>query len=68
MPTPSIFPMFLKANAGDTVVAGVVYIEQFAVEVLEMIEVEIVDDTITVEIVEVIDVEVIDETIEVEIS
>lgn len=68
MPTPSIFPMFLKANAGDTTIAGVTYIEQFDVEVLEMIEVEIVDDTITVEIVEIIEVAVIDETIEVEIS
>jgi hypothetical protein len=67
MPTPSIFPVFLKAKAGDTFVAGVTYVEQFSVEVLEMIEVEIVDETITVEIVDVIDVAVIDETIEVEI-
>jgi hypothetical protein len=68
MATPSLFPIFLKAQSGGGGAAGVSYIEQFDLEVLEMIEVEIVDDTITVEIVEVIDVAVIDETIEVEIS
>jgi len=67
MPTPSLFPMFLKAGSAVATVSGVVYIEQFDVEILEMIEVEIVDETITVEIVDVIDVTVIDETIEVEI-
>jgi hypothetical protein len=67
MPTPSLYPIFLKAQSGGGGTAGVTYIEQFAVEVLEMIEVEIVDETITVEIVEVIDVTVLDETIEVEI-
>lgn len=68
MPTPSLFPMFLKANAGDTTVAGVTYIEQFDVEVLEMIEVEILDETITVEIIETIEVEIADDPIEVEIT
>jgi hypothetical protein len=59
--------MFLKAQSGGGV-AGTTYIEQFDVEVLEMIEVEIVDDTITVEIIEIIDVEIADDPIEVEIT
>jgi hypothetical protein len=68
MPTPSLFPMFLKAGAAVATVSGIVYIEQFDVEVLEMIEVEIVDETITVEIVETIEVEIVDDPIEVEIT
>jgi hypothetical protein len=67
MGTPSLFPLFLKRGAGVATASGIVYIEQFDVEILEMIEVEIVDETITVEVIEVIDVEIVDETIEVEI-
>lgn len=69
MPTPSLFPMFLKAQSGGGAPTpeGTEYIETFGVEILEMIEVEIVDMDIDVEIVEnVPDVEVL-ETIDVEI-
>ena len=71
MPTPSLFPIYLKAQSGGgggtPVPAGTEYVETFGVEVYEMIEVEFVDMDIDVEIVEnVPDVEVI-ETIDVEI-
>jgi hypothetical protein len=68
MPTPSLFPIFLKAQAGGgTVAAGTVYVETFGAELLEMIDVEVVDIDIDIEIVEnVPDIEVI-ETIDVEI-
>lgn len=69
MPTPSLFPLFLKAQAGGAGgVAGTTYIENFDVEILEMIEVEIVDETIAVEIVELIEVEIVDDVVEVEID
>lgn len=68
MPTPSLFPYLLKAQSGGGGVAGTTYIEQFDVEVLEMIEVEVVDETITVEVIEIIEVEVVDEPIELEIT
>lgn len=68
MPTPSLFPLFLKAGSAVATVSGTVYIEQFDVEILDMIEVEIVDETIDVEVIDLIDVEVLDETIEVEIT
>lgn len=69
MPVPSLYPILMKSVAeGNIVAAGTQYIENFDVEVLEMIEVEILDETITVEIIETIDVEVADETIEVEIT
>jgi hypothetical protein len=69
MPTPSLFPMFLKAESGGAGGAvGTAYVEFFDIEVLEMIEVEIEDVDIDVEIVEnVPDVEVL-EIIEVEID
>jgi hypothetical protein len=66
MPTPSLFPIFLKAAAGGS--AGVVYIETFGLDVVEMIEVEliemdvdveVVDITTDIEILEVIDVEIL---------
>jgi hypothetical protein len=68
MPTPSLFPIFLKAQAGGgTVAAGTVYVETFGAELLEMIEVELVEMDIDVEIVEnVPDAEIL-ETIDVEI-
>lgn len=68
MGTPSLFPLFLKRGAGIATVNGVVYLERFDVEILDMIEVEIVDETIVVEVVGEIVVEVLDETIDVEIS
>lgn len=69
MPTPSLFPYLLKAQAGGGGgVTGTQYIENFDVEVLEMIEVEIVDETITVEVIEIIEVAVVDEPIELEIT
>ena len=44
MATPSLFPIFLKAQSGGAGGAvGTVYVETLGVEVLEMIEVEIVD-------------------------
>lgn len=67
MGTPSLFPTFLKRGATVSTVSGVVYLERFDVEILEMIEVEIVDDTITVEIIDIVEVTVIDDTIDVEI-
>jgi len=66
MPTPSLFPIFMKAQAGGGV-AGVVYIETFGLEMLETVEIELVDLEIDIELIEVIDVEVIDDVIEVEI-
>lgn len=70
MPTPSLFPMFLKAQSGGggpAVPSGIQYVDVFGVEVFEMIEVEVVDMDIDVEIVEnVPDVEIL-EIIEVEI-
>lgn len=70
MPTPSLFPIFLKAQAGGAGgVAGTEYIERFDLEFLDMmIDVEIIDLTIDVEIIEPdIDVEIVDDPIEVEI-
>jgi len=67
MPTPSLFPIFLKAGSAVSTVSGIVYIEQFDVEILNMIEVEIVDETIDVEVVDLIEVEVLDAPIDVEI-
>ena len=67
MPTPSLFPLFLKAQTGGGGVSGTEFIETFGVEVLEMIEVEVVEMDIDVEIVEnVPDVEIV-EIIDVEI-
>lgn len=68
MPTPSLFPIFLKAGAAIGTVSGTVYVERFDVEILDMIEVEIVDETIAVEVIGEIVVEILDETIDVEIS
>jgi hypothetical protein len=67
MGTPSLFPLFLKRGAEVATASGIVYIEKFDVEILEMIEVEIIDETITVEIIDQIEVEVPDDQIEVEI-
>jgi len=69
MPTPSLFPLFLKAQAGGGAAApaGTEFIETFGIEVFEMIEVELLDVDIDVEIVEnVPDVEIL-EIIDVEI-
>jgi hypothetical protein len=68
MGTPSLFPQFLKRGAGIATVSGIVYLERFDVEILEMIEVEIVDETIAVEILDQIDVAIEDATIDVEVS
>lgn len=69
MPTPSLFPLFLKAQAGgETIAAGTVYIETFGLEMLEMVEVELVEldvdievvpETVDVEVIEIIDVEIL---------
>jgi hypothetical protein len=67
MGTPSLFPLFLKRGAEVATASGIVYIGKFDVEILEMIEVEIIDETITVEIIDQIEVEVPDDQIEVEI-
>ena len=66
MATPSLFPIFMKGAAVATA-SGIVYIERFDVEILNMIEVEIVDETIDVEVVDLIEVEVLDAPIDVEI-
>lgn len=65
MPTPSLFPYLLKAQAGG--VSGTVYIETFGVEVLEVVAVEVIETTVDVEVVELVDVEVVEDAIEVEI-
>ena len=69
MPTPSLFPMFLKAQAGTIVQggAGTVFIETLEFEVLDLIDVEIIDDPIEIEIVEFVDVEIVEDPIEVEV-
>ena len=70
MATPSVFPIFLKAQSGggDPTPEGIQYVETFDLEVLEMLEVEIVDLDIDIEIVDnVPDVELV-EPIEVEID
>lgn len=68
MPTPSLFPIFLKAQAGGgSVAAGTAYIETFGLEMLEMIDVEVIDTSIDVEVIDLAqDVEVL-EVIDVEI-
>ena len=67
MPTPSLFPLFLKAQSGGGV-GGTEYIERFDLEFVDMeIDVEIIDYMIDVEIIETIDVEVVDDPIDVEI-
>ena len=66
MPTPSLFPLFLKAASGGGV-SGTVYIETFGVEIVEVVDVEVIQIQPTVEVVElVVDVEIVEE-IEVEI-
>ena len=65
MPTPSLFPYFLKASAGGA--AGTVFIETFGLEILETVSSEVVELVPDVEVVEVVDVEVVADIIEVEI-
>ncbi len=64
MPTPSLFPIFLK---GANSVAGTVYIETFGLETLEIVNVELVDIDIDIELLDVVDVEIVLDTIDVEI-
>ena len=68
MPTPGLFPILLKASAGAGGAAGVVYIETFGLETLEMTNVEVIDldidievleQTPDIEVLEVIDVEIV---------
>ena len=66
MATPSLFPIFLKAQSGGGG-AGTVYIETLELEFTGMIEVEIIEQRIDVEIIEVIEVDVVEAPIEVEI-
>lgn len=68
MGTPNLFPTFLKRGATVATASGIVYITQFDVEVLDVIEVEIIDELIVVEILDQIEVALVDDTIEVEIS
>lgn len=73
MATPSLFPLFLKAQ--DAVVpsplpiggAGTVYIETLEIEVMPCIEVEVVDDTISVEVLDLIEVVIEDDPIDIEV-
>ena len=65
MATPSLFPIFLKAQSGGT--AGVVYIETFGLEVLEVVELELVEIDVDIELLEVIDLELVPDIIELEI-
>ena len=68
MGTPNLFPTFLKRGATVATASGIVYVTQFDVEVLELIEIEIIDELIVVEVLEQIEVAIVDDTIEVEIS
>jgi hypothetical protein len=66
MATPSLFPIFLKAQSGGTAgAAGTQYIETFGLEVLEMIEVELIE--MDVDVVEMIEVELIEMDVDVEV-
>lgn len=68
MATPSLYPIFLKAQSGGVGGgAGTVYIETLEIEVLPCIDVEIVDETISVEILETIDVVIADDPIDIEV-
>lgn len=68
MPTPSLYPILMKAVASGIIRAdGTEYIETFGLEMMEMIEVELVELDIDIEVVDLqLDVEVI-EIIDVEI-
>lgn len=70
MATPSLFPIFLKAQ--EVVVggggAGTVFIETLETEIMSLIDVEVVDDPIDVEILEEVDVEVVEDPIDVEVD
>lgn len=70
MPTPSLFPYFLKAQAGTIVQggAGTVFIETLELEVLDPIDVEVIDDPIEVEVLAPFDVEIVDAPIDVEVE
>lgn len=65
MPTPSIFPMFLKAKGGGE---GTIFIETLELEFVDPIEVEVLDDPVEIELLEVIELVVVDDPIEVEID
>lgn len=43
MPTPSLFPLFLKAQSGGEAGEGTVFIETIEVEVLDIIDVEVIE-------------------------
>lgn len=62
MPTPSLFPQFMKAQSGGTgfLLTENVEFEVVAdpdIEIVEFYDVEVVEDPVDVEIVEVIDID-----------
>ena len=64
MATPSVFPMFMKAQSGGTGSGFLLtdnvdfeFMLEPDVEIVEVYDVEVVDETSDVEIVEVVDIE-----------
>lgn len=62
MPTPSLFPVFLKAKAGDVLAnPAQVFVETFGLDtVLETVDLELVELATDVEVVDVMDVALVD--------
>lgn len=69
MPTPSLYPLFLKAQSGGGggVPAGTVYVETLGIEVDEMVDVEVVDLSVDVELVSATEVELVEIVVDVEV-